>query len=390
MWAALALLAISLVAAPAVAQDDCDSYPDWDDIGWVRSCIGEHGRGEDWATEKLLDGAARFTDDPAIIHVLLQAGTDPRAERNDGRTLLHSALRNDAVADHDVISALIPAGGADNLTPLQVAAVQGDAVTVTSLLAEGADPNTGDTYGWNALHFAVPVDKPEVVSILREAGADPSLTDGQEWSPLHFAVRMKRDDPSVVLALLQVRAEPSPASADDQAWTPHHLAARMSDPSVVLALVYSAADPTAADEDGRRPVDFALANHATTERSGYPPRLVPGTAAWVAGRTVTGDLRVDDGVGWGSRLLRHHYDGWTYSAAVGQRAVITMDSDDVDAYLVVVRDDGTEVASDDGGDGLNAPGEFRGAGRPTNTRSSRRTLSPRRQVGARSEWRGDQ
>ena len=464
----LALLAILMVATPAVAQDDCDSYPDWDDIRWFRVCAEE--RGANWATEMLsggalVGGAALHTDNPAIVQVLLQAsadphrvddegrtplhwgarnanpvvtahllaagsdpnaldnegstplhyaagglleegatlrgvvarllaaGADPRAARNDGQTPLHSALRNDAVADRDVISALIRAGGADNLTPLQLAVVQGDAVTVTSLLAEGADPNTADTYGWNALHFAVPVAERVVVSslleagadpnavtiggmttlqlavrgqpgvgvvsTLLEAGADPNLPDGQEWTPLHFAAWMRRDDPSVVLALLEAGADPSPVSADDQAWTPLHLAAWVSEvPSVVLALLDGGADPAARDEAGRRPVDFARTNDAIVGSSAYLRLLVTRAAGrLLAGRTVTGDLQQGDGVRWAGG---EHYDEWTYSAAAGQRVVITMDSEDVDPYLVVLRDDGTEVASDDdGGASNNARVEFR-------------------------------
>ena len=468
----MALVAMSLFATPAAAQDDCVFPEDWDDIGWFRSCADE--RGEDWATEmlgggELVGGAALHADNPAIIQVLLQAGADPhrvddegrtslhwgarnanpvvaahllaagadpnaldnegstplhyaagglleegatlrgvvarllaagadpRAESTDGRTPLHSAFRGDAGADRDVISALIRGGGADNLMSLQLAAVQGDAVTVTSLLAEGADPNAADTYGWNALHFAVPVAEPEVVSTLLEAGADPNavtiggmttlqlavrgqrglavvstlleagadpnLPDGQIWTPLHFAASrwMKRDNLSAVLALLQAGADPSPASADDQAWTPLHLAAWGSDnPSVVLALLDGGADPTARDEAGRRPVDFARANDAMTGSRAYPRLLVTRAAALVAGRAVTGFLQASDGVGWSSGYLGSYYDEWTYSARAGQRVVVTMDSDDVDAYLVVLRDDGTEVASDDdGGNGDNARVEFR-------------------------------
>ena len=52
---------------------------------------------------------------------------------------------------------------------------------------------------------------------------------------------------------------------------------------------------------------------------------------------------------------------WTVTArTVGQRVVIDMESDDVDAYLRVLRNDGTAVASDDdGGSGSNARVEFR-------------------------------
>ena len=88
---ALALLAIPLMAQPAAAQEDCDSYPDWTDIGWFRSCADE--RGEDWATEmlgggELVGGAALHADNPAIIQVLLQAGADPHRVDDEGRTSL--------------------------------------------------------------------------------------------------------------------------------------------------------------------------------------------------------------------------------------------------------------------------------------------------------------
>ena len=80
----------------------------------------------------------------------------------------------------------------------------------------------------------------------------------------------------------------------------------------------------------------------------------------MAGRAVTGYLQASDGVGQASGYYGSYYDEWTYAARVGQRVVITMDSEDVDAYLVVLRDDGTEIASDDdGGAGLNARAEFR-------------------------------
>ena len=123
-----------------------------------------------------------------VVARLLAAGVDPRAERNDGRTPLHSALRHDAATDRDIVSALVRGGGADNLTPLQLAAVQGDAVTVTSLLAEGDDPNTVDSYGWNALHFAVPVAGSEVVSTLLER--EPIRMQSPSWQD-HSAARGK-------------------------------------------------------------------------------------------------------------------------------------------------------------------------------------------------------
>ena len=92
-----------------------------------------------------------------------------------------------------------------------------------------------------------------------------------------------------------------------------------------------------------------------TGSAAYPPLLVTRPTALVAGRAVTGNLQTSDGVG----EYFGYYDEWSYSARAGQHVVITMDSEDVDAYLVVLRDDGTEVASDDdGGTDYNARVEF--------------------------------
>ena len=55
-----------------------------------------------------------------------------------------------------------------------------------------------------------------------------------------------------------------------------------------------------------------------------------------------------------------HYLEWSFSFSAGERIVANMASDEVDSYLQVVRDDGTEIASDDdGGSGTNARVEFR-------------------------------
>ena len=420
----MALLAISLVATPAAAQGDCDYPDDWDDSGWFRRCIQEHGL-DAWSPF-MLHSAALTTGNPAIVQLLLGAGADPNAvddfgrtplhrgavnsnpvvtshlvaagadpialdnegytplhhsaagnenervvarllaaaadplaESNDGRTPLHSALRYDAV--RGVISVLVQAGAAENLTPLQLAALQDDAGAVTSLLAEGADPNVVDAYGWTSLHFAVPLSGSGVVSALLEAGADPNTRTVDGVTALHLAARQGTS--AVVSDLLGASADPNAAAGEatsteeENAGTPLHLAARWNDdPSVVLALLDGGADAAARDGNGRRAVDFARGNDAMPGSLAYPRLLVIRPAALVAGRAVRGNLQSSDGVGWGYG----YYDEWTYSAVAGQRVVITMDSEDVDAYLVVLQDDGTEVASDDdGGTDYNARVEFR-------------------------------
>ena len=55
----------------------------------------------------------------------------------------------------------------------------------------------------------------------------------------------------------------------------------------------------------------------------------------------------------------HLLDIWSLTALGGQRLVVTMESDDVDAYLELLGTDGTSLASnDDSGSGTNARIEF--------------------------------
>ena len=67
---------------------------------------------------------------------------------------------------------------------------------------------------------------------------------------------------------------------------------------------------------------------------------------------------------WMERLTESlragYYWDWTFFFSADERIVANMESDDVDSYLRVLRDDETEIASDDdGGSGANARLEFR-------------------------------
>ena len=259
-WTTFALMAISLVASPAVAQDNCVYPEDWDDIQWFRRCLDEHGLQDDWKPWMLHEAALR-TENPAIVQLLvgagadphgvdvggrtplhrgagnynpvvtahllaagadpnaldnegytplhyaaasnqnsrviariLDAGADPLSESNDGRTPLHSALRYTTVPS--VISTLIQSGAAEGLGSLQLAVLAGDGPAVTSLLAEGADPNAVDGYGWSSLHFAVPLAGSGIVRALLDAGTDPNASTVDGLTAFHLAARLGRPLPS--------------------------------------------------------------------------------------------------------------------------------------------------------------------------------------------------
>ena len=367
-----------------------------------------------------LHWAAAQSGNGRVVKALLDRGADPLAESNDGRTPLHSALRYRA--EPSVVSRMLEAGAEEYLTPLQLSALQDDAMAVNRLLSGGADPNEGDRYGWRPLHFAVPLAGSDVVSALlaaganleartvggatalhlaapqaREpvvwtllgAGADPNVHEqGSGSRPIHYAAELRKEDLlPVITSLLEAGADPGSANdfgdtplhralvnpevtaqvveallvagADPKArnrWgnTPLHIAAsRTDDIAIIEGLLAAGADVRSQNEDGNRPVDVAW----DIRGSAAYWRLVVPEGTLVPGRKFNGSLSSSDAV-WDDGS---HYDVWTVTArTVGQRVVIDMESDDVDAYLRVLRNDGTPITTDDdGGSGSNARVEFR-------------------------------
>lgn len=84
--------------------------------------------------------------------------------------------------------------------------------------------------------------------------------------------------------------------------------------------------------------------------AGAPP-AEPGT--WLTGQLDASDPMLDDGT---------HYDMWVLSGEQGERYVITMESDDFDAFLMIAGPLEGEIAvlaeDDDSAGGTNARVEF--------------------------------
>ncbi|MDE0527734.1 MAG: ankyrin repeat domain-containing protein [Truepera sp.] len=152
-------------------------------------------------------------------------------------------------------------------TPLHYAAFYTDDPAILRVLLDaGADVNPQGNAG-TPLHAAVAYNTnlaivPAITRVLLDAGADVNAQDLLGFTPLHLATFRTRPDPTVVEALLDAGADVN-AQEDLYSWTPLHYAARFSrNPAVLEALLEAGADASARDSEGKTPWDYAQENEA--------------------------------------------------------------------------------------------------------------------------------
>jgi len=137
--------------------------------------------------------------DPAAVRTLLQQKTiDVNAPGRDGTPALHWTVR---VNDLETASALLRAGADPKLvtrygvTPMSLAAANGNAAMIKLLLEGGADANTADGAGDTPLMTAAQVGSLESVKTLLAAGATLDARDKTfQQTALMVAVRANHPD----------------------------------------------------------------------------------------------------------------------------------------------------------------------------------------------------
>lgn len=172
-----------------------------------------------------LHGAA-LLDEPDAIDVLVEFGANLEARGAEGSTPLHaaavrgssdaiaalvrhgahlSALDNNGLAPlhlatkhghlYAVNSLLAARGdvlrlrgtGGDELSPLDVAAMEGRRGAIRTFIQHGVDVNAADSRGYTALHRAAFSNTVVSLDVLVSAGANLEATDNSGWTPLHDA-----------------------------------------------------------------------------------------------------------------------------------------------------------------------------------------------------------
>jgi len=166
----------------------------------------------------IVDAAERGT--VAEVRALIKQGTDVNAVRADGLTALHAAVYADRL---DVTEELLRAGakpGVDRygVTPLYLAAANGNAAMIRRLLDAGSDVNATDAGGETVLMTAARTGSPDALRVLLEHGARVDARDPEfQQTALMIAVREDHADAVGVLlaagasANAQTRKGPIPA-----------------------------------------------------------------------------------------------------------------------------------------------------------------------------------
>lgn len=142
--------------------------------------------------ETALHLAARYARADAAKR-LLDAGADPNAHDNMGRTPLHAAVAADAQGVFQILirnrATELDARMNDGTTPLILAARLAVEGMVEELIHCHADINAVDDHGKSALHWAAAVNNVEATLVLLKNGANRDMQDNKEETPLFLAAR---------------------------------------------------------------------------------------------------------------------------------------------------------------------------------------------------------
>jgi ankyrin repeat protein len=201
-------------------------------------------------------------DDRAEAHRLLDTTSfDATAAEPDGTTALHYAIeRNDLDLARGLIAAGAEAGAMNRygVSPLYIAALNGNAEIVALLLDNGVDPKLAIAEGETALMTAARSGDVATIDRLIEAGADVNATeDWKEQTALMWAA--SENNGAAVTRLLAAGADRDAVSAGGE-FTALKFAVRAGAIDAVRALLDAGADVDETMQDGTSMLVLAVTN----------------------------------------------------------------------------------------------------------------------------------
>ena len=258
-------------------------------IGIILSVTSLYSAGADLAD-------AVMKGNKAAVRSLLQRKADVNAAQSDGTTALHWAVRLDDLDTADLLirsGANVAAATRAGATPLQLAAINGNAAMIEKLIKAGADVNAPLTrYGDTALMMAARTGKPDAIKVLLDNGAQINLSES--WggtTALMWAVSESHPDAARLLierganvnarskivpsedrrggttansSVTSLPRDPQPGENPKKdyygGFTPLHFAVRQGDLGSTRRLVAAGADVNAITADGKGSLELAIYN----------------------------------------------------------------------------------------------------------------------------------
>ena len=208
-----------------------------------------------------VQGIVDEVDDPKLLNTIANAQVgDAGFGSHFGTPVLSGCVHGSIdclrlLAENGV--SMIGRRGISSVTPLDAACFGNQLETVRFLLEQKSDPNSGNFFGFTALHEAAKWSRPEIVKLLLDAGADVEARNSNSRSALHelanisnsarqfgetsyrdYAVSKRRLD----VARLLVEAGLDPSGSGDGNASPLELAKRAGDTELAEVLSSDSTD----------------------------------------------------------------------------------------------------------------------------------------------------